>query len=153
MTATSTSYAACSGKSVRTTCRSSHYNCATIHPQDIGVTIFSAAGSAGIFNQADFNPASGGCRDEAEDQRDYGGRHIGAFVRATLDDYAGRFDVIEPAVVATSAPIVGVGRWALAYKGQLGVCLRNLDILSAPGELGRPCPAATLSWDDGDSAI
>ncbi|MEU9807639.1 hypothetical protein [Mycobacterium sp. NPDC050853] len=77
----------------------------------------------------------------------------GTVVRATFEDYAGWFDVIGPAVVATSAPMVGVGRWVLAYKGQLGVCLRNLDILAAPGELGLPCPTPTLSWDDGDSTI
>lgn len=77
----------------------------------------------------------------------------GTIVRATFEDYAGRFNVIGPAVVATSAPMIGVGRWVLAYKGELGVCLRNIDILAAPGELGLHCPAPTLSWDDGDSSI
>lgn len=77
----------------------------------------------------------------------------GTIVRATFEDYAGRFTVIGPAVEATSAPMIGVGRWVLAYKGELGVCLRNLDILAAPGELDLPCPAPTLSWDDGDSNI
>lgn len=77
----------------------------------------------------------------------------GTIVRATFEDYAGRFDVIGPAVVATSAPMVGVGRWVLSYKRELGVCLRNLDILAAPGQLSLPCPPPTLSWDDGDSDV
>ncbi|SKG10070.1 Uncharacterised protein [Mycobacteroides abscessus subsp. massiliense] len=75
----------------------------------------------------------------------------GTIVRATFEDYAGQFNVIGPAVVATSAPMIGVGRWVLAYKGALGVCLRNLDVLAPPGALGLTCPPPTLSWDNTDT--
>ncbi|AMU75793.1 hypothetical protein [Mycobacteroides abscessus] len=75
----------------------------------------------------------------------------GAIVRATFEDDFGQYNVVGPAVLATSAPMIGVGRWVLAYKGTPGVCLRHLDVLAAPGSLGLSAPPPTLSWDDTDT--
>ncbi|MGL6234867.1 MAG: hypothetical protein ACRC20_05940 [Segniliparus sp.] len=72
----------------------------------------------------------------------------GTVVRATFHDAGGDFTVVGHAVVATSAPMVGVGRWVLAHKGQPGARLRKLDVLAAPGELKLVCPQSLSSWLD-----
>lgn len=77
----------------------------------------------------------------------------GTTVRATLADNDRTFNVVGPAVVGTNAPMIGVGRWILAYKGDLGRSLKALDVIAAPGELGLACPPPTVSWDDAANAI
>lgn len=72
----------------------------------------------------------------------------GTIVRATFGDGGRTFNVVGPAVVATAAPMIGVGGWVLAYKGDIGTSLKALDIIAAPGELGLTRPPTTRSWDD-----
>jgi len=72
----------------------------------------------------------------------------GTTVRATFSNGPTVVHVVGPAVVATRAPMIGVGSWVLAYKGALGVYLQALDVLAAPGALGLSCPRATVSWHD-----
>lgn len=72
----------------------------------------------------------------------------GTIVRATFTDRRTTINVVGPAVVATHAPMIGIGAWVLAYKGKRGVLLQTLDILAAPGALGIPCPAPIPSWHD-----
>lgn len=72
----------------------------------------------------------------------------GTVVRATFVDGESLINVLGLAVVATAAPMIGVGAWVLAYKGEPGVHLHALDVIAAPGELGLPCPPPTFSWHD-----
>lgn len=72
----------------------------------------------------------------------------GTIVRATFDDGRTTVHVVGPAVVATRAPMIGVGAWVLAYRGTPGIHLKALDVLAAPGELGLTCPPPTVSWHD-----
>jgi hypothetical protein len=69
-------------------------------------------------------------------------------VRATFINGASFVNVLGPAVMATAAPIIGVGAWVLAYKGKPGVNLKAVDVLAAPGEVGLTCPPAGRSWHD-----
>jgi hypothetical protein len=77
----------------------------------------------------------------------------GTTVRATFANGERIFNVVGPAVVATHGPMIGVGRWILAYKGNLGRSLKALDIIATPGELGLAYPPPAVSWDDAANAI
>jgi hypothetical protein len=77
----------------------------------------------------------------------------GTIVRATFADGERSFNVLGPAVVATNSPMIGVGRWILAYKGSLGRSLKALDVIAAHQELGLACPPPAVSWDDAPNAI
>lgn len=72
----------------------------------------------------------------------------GTIVRATFSNGDSTVNIVGPAVLATRAPMIGVGTWILAHRAQPGVHLRALDVLAAPGELDVPCPSPTLSWHD-----
>jgi hypothetical protein len=72
----------------------------------------------------------------------------GSIVRATFTDRDSFINVVGPAVVATRAPMMGVGGWILAHNSRPGVHLKALDILAAPGELEVKCPPPTASWHD-----
>lgn len=72
----------------------------------------------------------------------------GTIVRATFNDQGRLFNVLGPAVVTTLAPMLGVGRWVLAYKGTVAPRLKGLDIIGSSKELGLLCPAPVMSWDD-----
>jgi len=72
----------------------------------------------------------------------------GTIVRATFIDGGSFINVLGPAVVATAAPMIGVGAWVLAYKGNPGVHLKALDVVAPPDELGLTYPPTRRSWHD-----
>lgn len=72
----------------------------------------------------------------------------GTIVRATFNNGDSSVNVVGPAVVATRAPMIGVGTWILAHRAKPGVHLQALDILATPGELDVQCPSPILSWHD-----
>jgi hypothetical protein len=76
------------------------------------------------------------------------GLEHGTTVRATFADERTTVHILGSAVVASHAPMIGVGRWVLAYKGAPGVYLKALDVLAGPGQLGLACPPPSFSWQD-----